>query len=141
ELIAMHLREPAPRASLCMPGLPPAIDGLIATCLEKDPTRRFDHGAALGAAIGALLASGASPGPLPASFPQGSLAGGRGAPPNPSGSAVGVATPPARRRGVGLAITACVVAVSAIVAIAVVIRRGDTPPAPSPPVATAALPV
>jgi serine/threonine-protein kinase len=140
EIIAMHLREPAPRASLCMPGLPPAIDELIATCLEKDPTKRFDHGAALGAAIGALLASGTSPGPPSASFPQISPAAVNAAPTTLSGSAVGVANPPARRRGVGLAIMAGVVAVSAIVAIAV-IRRGDTPPASSPPVTTAAPPV
>jgi serine/threonine protein kinase len=55
EYIAMHLMEPAPRASSRVPGVPPEVDLLIARCLEKDPARRFASGTELAAAIGALL--------------------------------------------------------------------------------------
>jgi tRNA A-37 threonylcarbamoyl transferase component Bud32 len=62
ELIAMHLREPAPRASSRATGIPAAIDDLVARCLEKRADDRFASGAELAAALGALLTD---PGPRP----------------------------------------------------------------------------
>src|SRR5256885_2072745 len=39
ELIAKHMIEPAPRAAAVTTDIPPAVDELIARCLEKDPQR------------------------------------------------------------------------------------------------------
>lgn len=66
ELIALHLLEPAPRTSSRAVGVPPAVDALIARCLEKDPARRFASGAELATAIGALLGTAPSAGAVPA---------------------------------------------------------------------------
>jgi serine/threonine-protein kinase len=52
ELIAMHLREPPPRASSRATGVPPDVDALIARCLEKDPANRFQTARELAQAIG-----------------------------------------------------------------------------------------
>jgi len=41
DIIAMHLREPAPAPSQLRPGLPPEIDQLVLRCLAKDPAQRF----------------------------------------------------------------------------------------------------
>ena len=65
EIIAMHLREPAPRLASLVPGLAPAVDALVARCLEKSPERRFANGAELAAAISQLGAQPAAAlGPL-----------------------------------------------------------------------------
>jgi eukaryotic-like serine/threonine-protein kinase len=55
EIIAMHLREPAPLLSSRIPGVPPELDALVARCLAKDPAQRYASGTELAAAIGALL--------------------------------------------------------------------------------------
>jgi serine/threonine-protein kinase len=57
ELIAMHLREPAPVPSSMRAGIPPALDQIILRCLAKDPATRFQTAAELAMAIGALLGS------------------------------------------------------------------------------------
>ncbi len=41
ELIAAHLREPPPRASSRLPGLPEYMDNLLFRCLAKSPDERF----------------------------------------------------------------------------------------------------
>jgi eukaryotic-like serine/threonine-protein kinase len=54
--IAMgHLMRPIPRASEAAPGLPPAIDDVIARALAKNPADRFDTAGALAAATAAAL--------------------------------------------------------------------------------------
>src|SRR3954471_15195945 len=41
DLIAAHLREPAPLAASRVPGLPGAIDRILQCCLAKSPAERF----------------------------------------------------------------------------------------------------
>ena len=43
ELIAMHLREPPPRAASRLPGLPEMFDQILQRCLAKQPAERFQH--------------------------------------------------------------------------------------------------
>ena len=59
EIIAMHLREPAPLASSVAPGIPSAIDEVIARCLEKNPDDRFASAVDLAQAIARIHPSGA----------------------------------------------------------------------------------
>ena len=61
DVIAMHLREPAPAPSSRMFGLPPALDALVLRCLAKDPAQRFASGTELAAAIGELAGATSSP--------------------------------------------------------------------------------
>jgi len=55
EIIAMHLREPAPALSSRAPGVPQELDAVVAHCLAKDPAHRYASGTELAAALGALL--------------------------------------------------------------------------------------
>ena len=55
-----HLEQPPPRVTDMVPGLPPALDWVIATAMAKDPAQRFQSGADLAAAATAALA-GQSP--------------------------------------------------------------------------------
>jgi len=55
EVIAMHLRETPPRLSTRVRNVPPALDELIARCLEKDPARRFSTASALAVAVTDVL--------------------------------------------------------------------------------------
>jgi hypothetical protein len=55
DIIAMHLREPAPVPSLMAPGIPPEVDALVAHCLTKDPALRLGSAGELAHAIGGLL--------------------------------------------------------------------------------------
>ena len=57
DIIAMHLREPAPAPSQLAPGIPPEVDALVAHCLAKDPAHRFGSASELAQAIGGLLGS------------------------------------------------------------------------------------
>src|SRR5215470_2721331 len=89
EIIAMHLREPAPAPSQLRPGIPPELDQLVLRCLAKHPAQRFATAGELALAIGGLL--GSSP-QVPAAAAGGyataaapttlsAAAGARGAPP------------------------------------------------------------
>jgi hypothetical protein len=60
EIIAMHLREPAPAPSSLVPGVPHGIDALVLRCMEKDPARRFASASDLADALAALLPAAAS---------------------------------------------------------------------------------
>jgi eukaryotic-like serine/threonine-protein kinase len=51
-----HLEAPPPRVSDRVPGMPPAMDWVIATAMAKDPALRFQSGADLAAAASAALA-------------------------------------------------------------------------------------
>jgi serine/threonine-protein kinase len=55
EIIAMHLREPAPAPSSLVLGVPHAVDALVLRCMEKDPARRFASAADLSDALAAQL--------------------------------------------------------------------------------------
>ncbi len=54
EIIAQHLREPAPSVSTKKP-VPPEVDALVARCLAKEPGERFADGAALAREIEEIL--------------------------------------------------------------------------------------
>jgi serine/threonine protein kinase len=75
EIIAMHLREPAPLASSVAPGIPSAVDDLIARCLAKDPAQRYGSAGELATAISRIHPSGVSGSQvaLPAAPPAHSL--------------------------------------------------------------------
>jgi hypothetical protein len=51
-----HLEQPPPRVTDVVPGLPPALDWVIATAMAKNPAQRFQSGADLAAAATAALA-------------------------------------------------------------------------------------
>ena len=54
DLIAMHLREPAPLVSSRVPGAPRELDALVARYLSKAPGDRFASAGELAAALAAL---------------------------------------------------------------------------------------
>ncbi len=56
DLIAQHLREPAPAPSSLVHGVVKPVEDLILRCLEKDASKRFANGSALASAIAVLLA-------------------------------------------------------------------------------------
>jgi WD40 repeat protein/serine/threonine protein kinase len=56
EVIARHLRSPLPSVSRSHPGLPTAIDDVIAQATAKEPTHRYPHAIALASAFRAGLA-------------------------------------------------------------------------------------
>jgi eukaryotic-like serine/threonine-protein kinase len=55
DIIAAHLREPAPVPSSRLPGVSQGVDALILRCLAKSPDERFQTMTELAAAIGQLL--------------------------------------------------------------------------------------
>jgi serine/threonine-protein kinase len=57
DIIAMHLREPAPAPSQLRPGIPPEVDQLVLRCLAKDAAERFQTAGNLALALGGLLGS------------------------------------------------------------------------------------
>jgi WD40 repeat protein/serine/threonine protein kinase len=56
EVVARHLRSPLPPVSRSHPGVPSAIDDVIAQATAKDPTERFPGAIALASAFRAALA-------------------------------------------------------------------------------------
>jgi serine/threonine-protein kinase len=55
EIIAMHLREPAPALSSRVYGVPPELESIVQRCLAKDPAYRYASGTELAAVIGGML--------------------------------------------------------------------------------------
>lgn len=98
-LITSHLMEPPPRPSLAAPGLPPALDEVIARGMAKQPDDRFATAGELASA--AAHAAGVTDGMFTVTAPA------------PSTHA-----PPPKRRGwvVGAALAAVVVLVAAVAA-------------------------
>jgi tetratricopeptide (TPR) repeat protein len=65
-VLARILLEDAPRVSELLPGVPPALDALVARMLEKDPEARPRDASAVAEALASLGAHGASAAALPA---------------------------------------------------------------------------
>jgi tRNA A-37 threonylcarbamoyl transferase component Bud32 len=143
EIIAMHLREPAPVLSSRVHGVSPELELLAQHCLAKDPAHRYASGADLAAAIGRVLGS--------PSMATAQTAGGAASVPIASGntaptlsSAAGAAAGARARtgsRGAVFAVAAILVIVGGVAAV-VATRGGGgpaspTPPAPAPAVAPA----
>jgi serine/threonine protein kinase len=57
DIMAAHLCAPAPAPSAFVPGIPPAVDAIVARCLAKLPDERFSSMAELDAAITATAAA------------------------------------------------------------------------------------
>ena len=133
EIIAMHLREPAPLLSSRAPGIPPELDALVMRCLSKEPAQRFASGTELAAAIGALLGSSSNVG-LGATATSGSQlprVHAMSATTLSSASGVTQATgaptmAPARSRGLVIGVVAVLVVGGGIAAVAVA-GGGDKP--------------
>ena len=66
-LIHQHVSVPAPSLSKVRAGLPTAVSQIVARCLEKDPTRRYQSAAELSAALDRALAAEDASGSLSAS--------------------------------------------------------------------------
>lgn len=54
-VIEAHLRQPPPRVTDVVPGLPPAIDDVVAKAMAKDPAHRYQSAREIGAAASAAL--------------------------------------------------------------------------------------
>ena len=124
ELIAMHLREPAPAPSQLRPGIPHELDQLVLRCLAKDPAQRFASGAELAIAIGGLLGSS----------PQVAAAGAAGyapahAPTTLSAASGARSLPPPKRSRAGAFAAVAGACVAGVVAVAFA-TRGDAPGEP-----------
>jgi eukaryotic-like serine/threonine-protein kinase len=162
-----HLQRPPPRATDLVPGLPPALDHVIATAMAKDPDARFGSAAALAHAAAAALRDPtlALRPPLPpvatadvVSYPhmygtagapwwqQGSARtmGGQPTPPRTLGS---LAVPPLRttqatrrRRVIGAGIAAALVAVVTTIVVIAWPDHGGGPAEASPPQQPEAMP-
>jgi len=131
-----HLEQPPPRVTDMVPGLPPALDWVVATAMAKDPAQRFQSGADLAAAATAALA-GQSPMAAVRVVPAARVDSSQSAPGPRTGMApVTVQPVPARKRSrqwlVALVVVIAVVAAGTVTAV-VASRSGDaTVAAPEP---------
>ena len=127
DIIAMHLREPAPAPSQLRAGIPPEIDRLLLRCLAKDPAQRFPTAADLAIAIGRLLGS------LPPVLARRTGGYAAASAPTTLSSATSATRGPAPNRPrVGL-IAAIASLGAAGLATAIVATGGGDPRAPAPP--------
>ncbi|ROP42494.1 serine/threonine-protein kinase [Saccharothrix texasensis] len=69
-LIGAHLNQPPPSLDALRPGLPPALNAVVARGMAKNPADRFASAAELAAAARAALAGHALPAPLPPVAPR-----------------------------------------------------------------------
>jgi tRNA A-37 threonylcarbamoyl transferase component Bud32 len=136
DIIAMHLREPAPRAAATAPWIPGAVDDVIARCLAKDPAERYANGAELAPVFDALLAriSVAEAGPTAPVIAVPST-------PTTLSSAAAV-TPAARRTRRAWPLAMVAVALCAVATVAMTELGGgdETPGFDAPPPATPTVP-
>jgi serine/threonine-protein kinase len=144
-IIAAHLTRPAPMPSSARPGLPPALDGVVARAMEKLPDDRYQSCGDLAAAVqratseeSATIAGGAPLVNTPVTAPPSSLPGGPSTPPPPPPVSVppGPPTPPPgswgtqppaparRRRGVWAALVGAIALVLVIVLVVVLVAGG-----------------
>lgn len=100
-----HVSQPPPRVTEMAPGLPPAIDAVIATAMAKDPALRYQSARDLAAAASAALlgatsvaapgAAGAGSGESGAiTYPEGYFTAPNQTGPPPAGIAPGTPFPP-----------------------------------------------
>jgi serine/threonine protein kinase len=93
-----HLHDPPPSASAAKPGVPPALDAVVATAMDKDSAARYASAGELAqAARAALDGAEQAPAHTRSSAGQDSLAAG----PPPGGPAVVLPALPGGRAGAG----------------------------------------
>jgi serine/threonine-protein kinase len=68
--IVAHLQDPPPRASEHWPGVPPALDAVIARALDKEPGGRFVSAAEFSIAVAHAVGIEPVAEPLPAPPPR-----------------------------------------------------------------------
>ncbi len=120
DLIAMHLREVAPLLSSRVPTVPREVDQLIARCLAKDPSQRFDSGTALAAALEPLVERLST---LPGAARPGGLAVVASAPTTLSSASSEVTPKPQQRAR--LAVIAGVAVATVALVVLVFVSRGN----------------
>ncbi|MGJ5814398.1 serine/threonine protein kinase [Paludibaculum fermentans] len=69
EVFARILFTPCPDITACRPGIPPDVARIVATCLEKDPLRRYPSAAELHQALHRLSAKPPQPAQAPSDRP------------------------------------------------------------------------
>jgi serine/threonine-protein kinase len=135
-----HMTEPAPLLAARHPGLPAAVDGVLARALEKDPSRRFASCGEFAAALARAAtcqpavppAASPPPVPAPADMPR------AGTPPRfaPWGypgtlpPAPGTAAPAGRRRRTALVAGAAAVILAAAGVATALALPGSAKPGP-----------
>jgi serine/threonine-protein kinase len=89
DIIACHLRSPAPVPSAAVPGIPPEVDALVLRLMAKAPEQRFATATELAEAIGIMLGTSLPPAMMaPSAMPgAGGHVTGGGSPTTLSGSA------------------------------------------------------
>jgi len=119
-ILEAHLRDPPPALSTVRPGVSPALDGVLATGMAKDPDVRYGSGGELALALGEALAGSDG-------------AATRAAPPiAPAVEPRTVAlSPRRRRRGPVAAVAAALVLLAVGGAVALLVTRGGSGSSPT----------
>ena len=133
EIIAMHLREPAPALSSRVYGIPPELEAIVQHCLAKDPAYRYASGTELAAAIGGMLGTPSIANPPVTGRAAASMAMAGGISATTLSSAAGAtgAGPRKSSRGALFAVLGVLVVGGGVTAVAV--TRGGGAPGPTTP--------
>ncbi len=116
-IIRGHLQEAPPRITSLMPDFPPALDGVIAKALAKDPGQRYQSAQELSRAAAAALHPQAVPATAAAQFPS--------APPTPGAPPVQHSGARSRRRRNRMLTVVAALTGLAVVATVVVATRAS----------------